>query len=140
MGNDRMGMRGRLYAQFGLLLAEGIMVFVFNRTKTLGAAIAAMVFFSAFVQACEGSTYGIVPYVNPPATGSISGIVGAGGNSGAVAFGMCFRQLSNKQAFDIMASTICGSALLTVLIFIKGQSNFFKGGVTSTKGGQPVTL
>lgn len=138
--NDKLGMKGRLYAQFVLLLAEGIMVFVFNRTKTLGASIAAMVFFSAFVQACEGSTYGIVPYVNPPATGSIAGIVGAGGNSGAVAFGMCFRQLSNKSAFDIMAASICGSAILTILIFIKGQSNFFQGGKTEEKQIDTLTI
>jgi len=137
--NDKLGMRGRLYAQFFLLLVEGIMVFIFNRSKSLSAAIATMVFFSAFVQACEGSTYGIVPYVNPPATGSIAGIVGAGGNSGAVAFGMCFRQLSYKQAFDIMAASICGSALLTVLIFIKGQGNFFKGSAEPLKE-QPATL
>ena len=31
----------------------------------------------AIVQAAEGSTYGIVPYVNPPVTGSIAGVVGA---------------------------------------------------------------
>ena len=137
--NDKLGMRGRLYAQFFLLLVEGVMVFIFNRSKSLSAAIATMVFFSAFVQACEGSTYGIVPYVNPSATGSIAGIVGAGGNSGAVAFGMCFRQLSYKQAFDIMAASICGSALLTVLIFIKGQGNFFKGSAEPLKE-QPATL
>eukprot|EP00957_Ditylum_brightwellii_P201953 15327940-Ditylum_brightwellii.AAC.1 len=34
--------------------------------------------------AAEGTSYGIVPYVNPPCTGSIAGIVGAGGNTGAV--------------------------------------------------------
>merc|ERR1712039_384452 len=116
--NDKLGMKGRLYAQFGLLLAEGIMVFIFNRTKTLGASIAAMVFFSAFVQACEGSTHGIVPYVNPPATGSIAGIVGAGGNSGAVAFGMCFRQLDYKAAFNLMGGCIVASSFLSFTIFI----------------------
>jgi len=47
-----------------------------------------IVIFSSFVQAAEGSSYGIVPYVNPPVTGSIDGIVGAGGNTGAVCFGL----------------------------------------------------
>jgi len=138
--NDRMGMRGRLYAQFVLLILEAVMVFIFNRTKALGVAIAVMVFFSAFVQACEGSTYGIVPYVNPASTGSIAGIVGAGGNTGAVAFGMCFRQLTTKQAFDIMAASICGAGALTLFIFIKGQSNFFKGGVTDKEAPNAQTL
>jgi hypothetical protein len=36
----------------------------------------------------DSKANGIVPYVDPPSTGSISGIVGAGGNAGAVGFGM----------------------------------------------------
>merc|ERR1712241_697530 len=127
-------MRGRLYAQFCLLLIEGVLVFVFNRTKTLGGAIAVMVFFSAFVQACEGPTYGIVPYVDPPATGSISGIVGAGGNTGAVCFGLAFRQLSYTKAFDIMAVTILISAVLTAMIKIKGHSLLMSAGDPSVVG------
>merc|ERR1712125_84387 len=137
--SEKMGMRGRLYTQFALLILEAVLVFVFNRSKSLTAAIVVMVFFSAFVQACEGSTYGIVPYVNPASTGSIAGIVGAGGNTGAVAFGMAFRQLSYKKAFDIMAASICGSALLTVIIFIKGQGNLFKGTAAPAKQ-EPTTL
>jgi len=127
--NAKMGMKGRLWTQFLLLALEGVMVFIFNRTKSLAASIVAMVFFSVFVQACEGSTYGIVPYVDPPATGSIAGIVGAGGNCGAVAFGFCFRQLSSyNQAFDIMAAAILCSAVLCVFIFIKGESAMFTKG------------
>merc|ERR1712060_1017248 len=127
--NDRLGMRGRLITQVALLSLEGIMIFIFSRSSSLTASIVTMVFFSAFVQACEGSTYGIVPYVDPPATGSIAGIVGAGGNCGAVAFGFCFRQLSSyNQAFDIMAAAILCSAVLCVFIFIKGESAMFTKG------------
>ena len=39
----------------------------------------------------EGSTFGIVPYVKPSATGAVSGAVGAGGNIGAVCWGLIFR-------------------------------------------------
>ena len=80
--NARLGMRGRIAVQTVLLLAEGLLVLLFANTDSLGLAILVMVFFSLFVQAAEGSTYGIVPYVDPPATGSIAGIVGAGGNTG----------------------------------------------------------
>merc|ERR1712151_411443 len=126
--NTKMGMKGRLWAQTVLLFLEGLMVFIFNRTTTVPTAIVSMVFFSVFVQACEGSSYGIVPYVDPPATGSIAGIVGAGGNSGAVAFGFCFRQLSYSKAFDIMAGTIVASSFLSGFVFIKGQSSLFSKG------------
>ena len=47
------------------------MVLIFANTTSLGLAIFIMVIFSSFVQAAEGSTYGVVPYVNPPVTGSI---------------------------------------------------------------------
>ena len=72
--NAKMGMRGRLWWQTICLVIEGIMVLVFANTKSLGLAIFIMVIFSSFVQAAEGSSYGIVPYVNPPVTGSISGV------------------------------------------------------------------
>jgi len=86
-----------------------------------------MVFFSSVVQSAEGSTYGIVPYVNPPVTGSIAGIVGAGGNCGAVGFGLGFRQLDTKPAFYLMAGTICASGLVTMFISIKGHAGLFHG-------------
>jgi NNP family nitrate/nitrite transporter-like MFS transporter len=91
--NTRMGMRGRLLAQSLLLFVEGILVFVFSNSNSLAASIVCMVFFSLFVQAAEGSTYGIVPYVDPASTGSIAGIVGAGGNVGAVCKLLCVHIL-----------------------------------------------
>lgn len=70
----------------------------------------------------------IVPFVNPRATGSIAGIVGAGGNTGAVCFGLAFRQLADdKDAFVAMGCAILASSLLTGLIFIKGHSSLFCG-------------
>ena len=61
----------------------------------------------------------LVPYVNPSVTGTITGVVGAGGNVGAVAFGLAFRQLDTMKAFYTMAGCICGSGLLTSFICIK---------------------
>ena len=67
--NAKYGMRGRLWTQAIFLLGEGIMVLIFAHTKKLGLAIFVMVIFSSFVQAAEGSSFGIVPYIDPPATG-----------------------------------------------------------------------
>mmetsp|Transcript_2278 Transcript_2278/g.3914 ORF Transcript_2278/g.3914 Transcript_2278/m.3914 type:complete len:475 (-) Transcript_2278:421-1845(-) len=125
--NAKMGMRGRILAQTVLLIFESIMVFIFANSENLAGAIVVMVFFSVFVQAAEGSTYGIVPYVNPPCTGSIAGIVGAGGNVGAVCFGLGFRQLPAKNAFIVMASCIMGSAVVGAFINIKGHRGLFFG-------------
>jgi NNP family nitrate/nitrite transporter-like MFS transporter len=125
--NARMGMRGRILIHTVFLLVEGGLVLVFANTGNLAGAICVMVVFSVFVQAAEGSSYGIVPYIDPPATGSISGIVGAGGNTGAVCFGLGFRQLEYKSAFIIMGCTILGSAGLSAFLYIKGHSALFWG-------------
>lgn len=119
-------MRGRIWVQFILLLGEGALVLVFANTKNLTGFIV-MIFFSLFVQAAEGSTYGIVPYVDPPSTGAISGIVGAGGNTGAVGFGFGFRQLKYETAFIIMGISILGTAALSILVNIKGYSAMLWG-------------
>lgn len=70
---------------------------------------------------------GIVPYVDPPSTGSIAGIVGAGGNTGAVCFGLGFRNLDYKDAFILMGCVILGSVVPTAFIYIKGHSAMFCG-------------
>ena len=50
----------------------------------LGAVVAILFLFSLTVQMSEGLTYGVVPYVSRPALGVVSGMVGAGGNAGAL--------------------------------------------------------
>jgi NNP family nitrate/nitrite transporter-like MFS transporter len=42
-----------------------------------------LILFSLTVQMAEGATFSVVPFINKKAIGSISGIVGAGGNVGA---------------------------------------------------------
>mmetsp|Transcript_1295 Transcript_1295/g.2664 ORF Transcript_1295/g.2664 Transcript_1295/m.2664 type:complete len:472 (-) Transcript_1295:235-1650(-) len=140
MGNKYMGMRGRLIAQTVCLLCEGVLVLVFAQTNSLGAAITVMVFFSLFVQAAEGTSYGIVPYVDPPATGAISGIVGAGGNTGAVCFGLGFRNLEYKDAFMLMGFTIIGSSVLSLVIFIKGHAGLVCGSDAPKEDAQTLAV
>merc|ERR1711937_90393 len=52
--------------------------------NVVGMSVLCMILFSLCVQAAEGLHYGIVPYVSRPALGVVSGMVGAGGNLGAV--------------------------------------------------------
>jgi NNP family nitrate/nitrite transporter-like MFS transporter len=126
-GNYKWGMRGRLWMQTIFLIAEGCLVLVFANTSSLGGSIVALIFFSLFVQAAEGTSYAIVPYVDPLNMGSVIGIVGAGGNVGAVAFGMAFRQLDYATAFTIMGACILGSSVLSVFIKIEGHSGLLWG-------------
>jgi len=125
--NARWGMRGRLFTQATFLLLQGALILVFGKTGTLAGAIVVMILAALNIQAACGSTFGIVPYVNPAATGSISGIVGAGGNVGAVCFGLGFRNLEYYAAFALMGSVIMISGACSVFINIKGHAGLLCG-------------
>jgi len=120
-------MRGRIWVQATLLLLLGISIIIFANTHDLAGSIIVLVFFSLFVQATEGSTFGIVPYVNPPCMGTVIGIVGAGGNAGAVAFGFIFRSLDYHTAYTTIGAIVIFSSLLSCLISIKGFAGIFWG-------------
>ena len=98
-----------------------------------------------------GSCFGIVPYVDVPNTGTIAGIVGAGGNAGAVFFLNVFRNRGDTIAFHVMGSyCIFTAIILTPLIVIKGYRGilFGKEGktdankslLTTTQGMAPLDL
>jgi NNP family nitrate/nitrite transporter-like MFS transporter len=126
-GFYKWGMRGRLWMQTIFLIMEGGFVLVFANTTSLAGSIATLVFFSLFVQAAEGALFAIVPYVDPPNMGSVIGIVGAGGNVGAVAFGFAFRELDYAAAFTIMGACILGSSVLSLFIKIEGHAGILWG-------------
>ena len=64
------------------------MLVVFSLQDNLQLSILTLIVFSIFVQASEGTTYALVPYIKPKAMGGVSGIIGAGGNIGAICFGL----------------------------------------------------
>jgi len=87
----KFGLRGRVMFLFSVLITSGFALMLFSQMTVLPAAIFTMIIFSLFVQMSEGATYSVVPFINKKAIGTISGIVGAGGNAGAVAAGFLFR-------------------------------------------------
>ena len=125
--NESYGMKGRLWAQAVMLLLEGVAVVAFAHTNSLAGSVIVLVFFSLCVQASEGCTFGLVPYVMPRYMGSVSGIVGAGGNAGAVGFGLCFKYMTYERAFVYMGTTIIISSILTAFIRIKGYAGLLSG-------------
>jgi NNP family nitrate/nitrite transporter-like MFS transporter len=87
----RWGLKGRVLLLFMVLFCEGIALMIFSQMHTLVQAIPALLVFSLFVQMSEGATFSVVPFVNRRAIGGVSGIVGAGGNAGAVLAGFLFK-------------------------------------------------
>ncbi len=116
----KFGLRGRVMFLGTVLLLEGIALIVFSQMSVLFLAVGAMIVFSLFVQMSEGATFSVVPFINKRALGSVAGIVGAGGNAGAVAFGFLFRieTLAISQAFlYIGIAVLAASALVFAVRF-----------------------
>ncbi len=113
-----MGLKGRVLFLFGVLFLEGWTLILFSQMTALVVAVTSMVLFSLFVQMSEGATYGVVPFVNRKALGAVAGIVGAGGNAGAVMAGFLFKSeaLTYQQGLLYlgMAVVICSFAALLV--------------------------
>lgn len=88
---SRYGLTGRVRWLFVALFCEGLFLMLFSRMGALPLAIGTLILFSLFVQMSEGATYSVVPFVNKKALGAVSGIVGAGGNFGAVSAGFLLK-------------------------------------------------
>ena len=114
----RWGLKGRVYFLFVVLFLEGAALMLFSRIEILPLAIGTMIIFSLFVQMSEGATYSVVPFVNKKAVGVVSGIVGAGGNAGAVAAGFLFKAegISYPQALLIIGAVVMSISLVTFLV------------------------
>ena len=67
---------------------------LFSRMRYLPLAIASMMLAGLFVKMSNGATYAVVPFVNKRALGAVAGIVGAGGNVGAVLAAFLFKTSS----------------------------------------------
>ena len=116
----KFGLKGRVMFLGVVLLAEGIALMVFSQMATLFLAVGAMIVFSLFVQMSEGATYSVVPFINRKALGSVAGIIGAGGNAGAVAFGFLFRAESISYQEGLLfagVAVILASALVFLVRF-----------------------
>lgn len=114
----RWGLKGRVRFMGVVVLLEGLALILFSQMTLLPLAIGAMILFSLCVQMSEGATYSVVPFINRRALGSVAGIVGAGGNAGAVAAGFLFRasSVSWPTAFLILGVIVIAASSLTLLV------------------------
>ena len=71
-----------------------------------------------FVHMAAGATFAVVPFVNRTALGSVAGIVGAGGNAGAVLSGLLFKSdaLSWPAAFFLLGAVVTLGSFASLLI------------------------
>jgi len=91
------GLDGRTLLLFVLILAEGLGLMLFARMDTAPAALGALLIFGLVTHMACGATYALVPLINRKALGGVAGIIGAGGNVGAVAAGFLLKGASTTQ-------------------------------------------
>merc|ERR1712060_847950 len=99
----------------------------------VGLVVFIMILFSTTVQMAEGLHFGVVPYVCRPALGIVSGMVGAGGNLGAVITLWTIFKNSAVERTDegyviLGAVIICTSLLMFGIYFPDMGGMLFKAG------------
>lgn len=102
-------LNNRVTVLFVLMIGEGLGLLWFAQADGVVYAVIAMLCFGLFTHMACGATYALVPFVAPRALGGVAGIVGAGGNVGAVLAGFLM-----KGTGDI-AQTL---AILSVLVLV----------------------
>jgi len=112
------GLAGRVRWLFMVLLAEGIFMACFSRMTTTPPAIAGLMLFGLFVDMACGATFAVVPFISKRNLGSVSGIVGAGGNVGAVLAGFLFKGATTQWATSMLTLGACvaGVSFLALLV------------------------
>lgn len=93
----RRGLDVRSTLLFALIAGEGLGLYWFSHETSVGLAVVAMLCFGLFTHMACGATYALVPFIDRKALGGVAGIIGAGGNVGAVAAGFLMKGLGNVQ-------------------------------------------
>ena len=114
----RFGLTGRGRFLTAMLCAEGLGLIVFSRMDSVVPAAIALVSFGLFVHVAAGATYSVVPFIKPNGVGAVAGIVGAGGNVGAVLAGMLFRGNAGNTQTGLLwlGGAVLVAAVLAALV------------------------
>ncbi|KAL8111774.1 high affinity nitrate transporter 2.5-like [Apium graveolens] len=131
----RYGMRGRLWTLFLVQVFGGLLCVLLGRLGSLSASVTVMLVFSVFVQAACGLTYGVVPFVSRRSLGVISGLIGGGGNVGAVLTQVIFFRGSTfktETGITLMGVMIICCTLPMMFIYFPQWGGLFWG--ASSKG------
>ena len=126
MASDRIAQRGGLDGRslllFGLMLGEGIGLVMFSKADSVALAIAAMALFGLFTHMACGATYALMPFVDRKALGGVAGLIGAGGNIGAVAAGFLNKATDTpQQTLLILGLIVAGTSLCAISVRFSAQ-------------------
>jgi NNP family nitrate/nitrite transporter-like MFS transporter len=115
---NKFGLQGRIITLSIFLLLEGLGIILFSHIDVLMWAIITMLGFALFLKMSNGATYSVVPFINRNAIGTVSGIVGAGGNVGAVLAGLLFtsEDLNYRECLFIIGIAVVVVSIISLLL------------------------
>ncbi|TAM57335.1 MAG: MFS transporter [Rhodanobacter sp.] len=113
----RNGLPARTWLLFALMLGEGVGLLWFSSVQSAGLAVLAMLSFGVFTHMACGATYALTPFIDRQALGGVSGIIGAGGNAGAVAAGFLLKATGSVQeTFLWLGICVIGGSLCALAV------------------------
>ena len=120
----KFGLKGRIFILGVFLLCEGLGIMLFSQMASLSWAIAAMLLFALFLKMSNGATYSVVPFINKKAVGSVAGIVGAGGNVGAVLAGFLFKssEITYRESLFIIGIAVSVVSVISLLLSLSKKT------------------
>ena len=127
---QRHGMRGRLWALWIIQTVEGLLCIVMGQLyMSLPGTLVAMILFSTFVQAAEGASYAVVPYISKRSLGVCAGFIGAGGNAGSTIIQAIFFKgdYDTNVGITYMGIMIVAVTLLVMPIYFPMWGGMFNG-------------
>jgi NNP family nitrate/nitrite transporter-like MFS transporter len=119
--SDRMALRGNLNSRvtllFVMMIGEGAGLLWFSKADSVTFAVIAMLVFGLFTHMACGATYALVPFIDSKALGGVAGIIGAGGNVGAVAAGFLMKGTGDiQQTLAILSGMVLLSAVCAIAV------------------------
>lgn len=117
--SDKLALRGNLNSRvtllFVMMIGEGLGLLWFAKADSVTYAVLAMLCFGLFTHMACGATYALVPFIDNKALGGVAGIIGAGGNVGAVLAGFLMKGTGDiQQTLSILSGLVIISALCAI--------------------------
>ena len=76
-----------------------------------------MSLFGVFTHMACGATYALMPFIDRKALGGVAGLIGAGGNIGAVAAGFLNKAAQTpQQCLSILGVIVAGTSLCAIAV------------------------
>jgi NNP family nitrate/nitrite transporter-like MFS transporter len=116
-GAARGNLNSRVTLLFVMMIGEGLGLLWFANAGSVAWAVIAMLCFGLFTHMACGATYALVPFIDSKALGGVAGIIGAGGNVGAVLAGFLMKGTGNiQQTLGILSALVVISALCAIAV------------------------